>query len=225
MDAIGASSGIAIAWNAQAIELTDIHANHHFIQAKFHVIGTNVHGHLTNVYFLQTADNKIAILDTIALLNANKSLPLWIIGVDFNMITELEEKIGGRIRLETESEHFKKFIQSNWLIDFPRNNGIFTWNNKKSSTHQIASRLDRFLISDNAIHLGEDLTTSILPYVGSDHWPISFQWQRLGVSSKRPFHFESFWLIHPQFKDLVQQTRKSLTPPAGSKMFQFQQKL
>lgn len=107
VDAIAVSGGLAITWNAQAIELIDSHANHHFIQAIFHIIGTHVHGHLTNVYSPQATENKISIMDTLSLLNVNRSHPLWIMGGDFNMITKLEEKIGGRIRLETESEHFK----------------------------------------------------------------------------------------------------------------------
>lgn len=51
VDAIGASGGLAIAWNTQHISITDFHASHHFIQASFHLIGTNIHGHLTNVNF------------------------------------------------------------------------------------------------------------------------------------------------------------------------------
>ena len=51
VDASGASGGLAIAWNTQAISLSDFHASHHIIQATFHIIGTNIHGHLTNFYF------------------------------------------------------------------------------------------------------------------------------------------------------------------------------
>lgn len=51
IDASGASGGLAIAWNEQTITLSDFHASHHIIQATFHIIGTNIHGHLTNVYF------------------------------------------------------------------------------------------------------------------------------------------------------------------------------
>jgi len=60
------------------------------------------------------------------------------------MITKLEEKRGSRTKLDNESIHLKNFIQNNWLIDMPFNNGIYTWNNKREGTHQIASRLDRF---------------------------------------------------------------------------------
>ena len=155
------------------------------------------------------------------LLNATHTHPLWIMGGDFNMITKLEGKLGDRIRLDNESDYFKDFIQSNWLIDLPFNNGIYTWNKKNSSPHHIASRLDIFLISDNAIHLGGDLSASILPLSGLDHWPISLQWQRPRNSTRRPFRFESFWLTHPNFKDPVQYAWKGFLPPTGSKMFQF----
>ena len=69
VDASGASGGLAIAWNPQAISLSDFHASHHLIQATFHILGTNIHGHLTNVYFPQDAVSKSALLDTIGVLN------------------------------------------------------------------------------------------------------------------------------------------------------------
>jgi len=52
VDASGASGGLAIAWNTQALTLSDFHASHHLIQATFHILGTNIHGNLSNVYFL-----------------------------------------------------------------------------------------------------------------------------------------------------------------------------
>jgi len=129
VDASGASGGLAIAWNTQALTLSDFHASHHLIQAAFHILGTNIHGNLSNVYFPQEAGNKIALLNTIEALNINRRHPLWIIGGDFNMITKLEEKIGGRTRLEQENTHFKDFIQNTSLIDLHFCNGTFTWSN------------------------------------------------------------------------------------------------
>jgi len=130
VNASGASRGLAIVWDERAIMLTNIHASKHFIQATFHITGTNVHGHLTNVYFPQEAMNKIDILNTLALINSERTHPLWIRGGDFNMITKLEEKRVGRAKLDNESIHLKIFIQDNWLIDMPYNNGIYTWDNK-----------------------------------------------------------------------------------------------
>jgi len=53
VDAQGASGGLAVLWDARMIQLANIHANKHFIQAIFHIIGTNIYGHITNVYFRQ----------------------------------------------------------------------------------------------------------------------------------------------------------------------------
>ena len=169
VDASGFSGGLAIIWEPQSISLMDYHASHNLIPATFHLVGTNIHGHLSNVYFPQDLASKKALLDTMEILNNNRTHPLWILGGDFNKITMLEEKTGGRPRLEPESSHFKDFINRCWLIDLPFSNGIYTWNNKRTGNQQIASKLDRFLISDNAIHMGGDITASILPIARSDH--------------------------------------------------------
>ena len=141
------------------------------------------------------------------------------------MITKMGERRGGRLRADQDSAHFKDFIANSWLIDIPFSNGTFTWNNKRTGNQQIASKLDRFLISDNAIHLGGDLLASILPQIGLDHWPIMLHWQNVGLQYKKPFKFEAFWLTHASFRDIVTQAWQSYTPPPGSKMYQFQQKL
>jgi len=49
VDASGASGGLAIAWNSQALTLSDFHASHNLIQSTFHITGTNIHGNLSNV--------------------------------------------------------------------------------------------------------------------------------------------------------------------------------
>lgn len=82
VDASGASGGLAILWNPKTLSLNDFHATHHLIQASFHLIGTNIHGHLSNVYFLQNIQQKLDLLETISILNENRQYPLWIGGGD-----------------------------------------------------------------------------------------------------------------------------------------------
>lgn len=174
----------------RAIQLNNIHANKSFIQTTFHLIGTNTHGILTNVYFPQDTSHKAQILNTLSDLNTDKPYPLWISGGDFNMIARKEENQGGRSRKNNEGNLLKDFIQTNWLVDVPSSNGIFTWSNKREGSQQIASRLDRFLISDNATHLGGEFIASILPILGSDHWPIELEWNRNSSNIRRSFLFE-----------------------------------
>eukprot|EP00253_Pinus_taeda_P018973 PITA_18973 len=142
-----------------------------------------------------------------------------------HMITQLEDKIGGRNKLDQETKNFKEFINNASLIDQQFYNGKYTWSNRRTGKHHIASKLDRFLVSDNWIRIGRDITTAILPHSGSDHWPISLQWQRPSNVTGRPFWFEGFWLTHPNFRDFSHSTWKAFTPPEGSKMYQFQQKI
>lgn len=107
VDATGASGGLAIAWNMQHISLTYFHASHHLIQATSHIIGTNIHGHLTNVYFPQDSMPKNVLLKLLETLNSTRTHPLWITGGDFNMITRLEGKKGGRRKMDSERSGFK----------------------------------------------------------------------------------------------------------------------
>lgn len=127
--------------------------------------------------------------------------------------------------MDKESNNLKDYIQSNWLIDMPFNNGLFTSNKKRVGSHQVVSLLDRFLISDNTIHLGGDLSSSILPLIGSDHWPISLQWSQPGNATRRLFQFEAFWMTHPDFVNLVNLEWINFSSPNGTSMFKFQQKL
>ena len=53
VDASEGLGGLAIAWDPQVISITNAHAAHNLIQATVNLIGTNIHGHLTNVYFPQ----------------------------------------------------------------------------------------------------------------------------------------------------------------------------
>lgn len=126
MDVDGASGGVVIIWDSRVVKLKNFHAHRNFLQAFFHIIGTNLHGLLTNVYFPQETPRKAGILNSISVLNNNRLHPLWIAGGDFNMITRLEEKRGGRCRGSQEGSLLKDFIQNNWLIDLPFNNGFFT---------------------------------------------------------------------------------------------------
>eukprot|EP00253_Pinus_taeda_P008458 PITA_08458 len=225
VDAQGASGGLAILWDARKIQLDNIHANKNFIQAVFHLLGTNIYGHLTNVYFPQETQQKAAILKSLEQLNTDRMHPLWVTGGDFNMTATSEEKLGGRYRNNKDGTLLKDFIQNNWLIDLPTDNGLYTWTNKRVAPMQIASHLDRFLISDNAIHVGGEFKAHIIPFSGSDHWPIEMLWSRPGNNIKKPFRFEAFWLTHPEFKDFITTTWQNSNPTENSKMARFKKKL
>ena len=68
-------------------------------------------------------------------------------GGDFNMIKSILEKKGGTKTLSKEFTKFQTFIDNMRLFDTNMSNGLFTWNNKRGGEVQVASKLDRFIIS------------------------------------------------------------------------------
>jgi hypothetical protein len=75
----------------------------------------------------------------------------WILAGEFNIITSLAKKKGGTRRLDRDAEEFSKFIDTVEMVDLKINNGQFTWNNKDMNQYQVATRLDRFLVSESII--------------------------------------------------------------------------
>ena len=89
------------------------------------------------------------------------------------MITTLMEKKGGIRKHNKYSEAFLDFIKTAKLMDVHPKSGAYTWNNKRGGERQIASRLDRFLISESILLEGVIVESDIVPSGGLDHWPIS----------------------------------------------------
>jgi hypothetical protein len=141
------------------------------------------------------------------------------------MICNLDKKRGGIRRLDAESEHFQALIDKLGLIDLETQNGLYTWSNRRSGSQQVACRLDRFLISNSLLMDGSALEASILNAPESYHWTIQLWLDILGSPGRKPFRFERFWLIHPDFQTMAPIWWKEANIPFGSKMLCFQQRL
>jgi exonuclease III len=100
------------------------------------------------------------------------SISRWILGGDFNMICNLDEKRGRTRKIEATLGHFQGLIDKLGLIDMETTNVIFTWMNRRSGARQVACRLDHFLISDSPLMEGTTMEAHILDAHVSDHWPI-----------------------------------------------------
>eukprot|EP00253_Pinus_taeda_P028885 PITA_28885 len=61
------------------------------------------------------------------------------------------------------------------LVDTDTNNGLFTWNNKRGGEAQVASKLDKFIISKDLMLIDKEIIARVLPFGGLDHWPIQLE--------------------------------------------------
>ena len=102
----------------------------------------------------------------------------WILGGDFNLIRNLQEKKRGIRTLSPTSNDFDNFIEEATLVDINTDNGWYNWTNKWFGDRHIASRLDHLLLSESILVGEADIAAHVLPAAGSDHWAIILQWCR-----------------------------------------------
>eukprot|EP00253_Pinus_taeda_P030366 PITA_30366 len=127
--------------------------------------------------------------------------------------------------LNRDTKSFKDFIKSAKLVDIFPKSGAFTWNNKRGGDRQIASRLDRFLVTETILLEGITVDSDILPSGGSDKWSIIMNVTIQGTPRNKPFRFEKFWLSHPEFTSKIEQWWSEPLGIRGNKMFILQAKL
>jgi hypothetical protein len=92
------------------------------ILANYRLIGSNKPGFLTNVYGPATPRDKTSFIRNLEGLTTLTSGSRWILGGDFNMICNLDEKRGGTCRLEAKSGNFQALIDKLGLIDLETQN-------------------------------------------------------------------------------------------------------
>ena len=91
------------------------------------------------------------------------------------MIKSLSEKKGGSRTLNKDVLAFQTFIDNVKLVDMETKNGCFTWNNKRGGESQVASKLDRFIVSEDFILIDKEIIARVLPFGGLDHWPVKME--------------------------------------------------
>ena len=169
----------------------DVEASRNYLSVVIQSIGISEIFMVTNVYGPQRIEEKIKLLEALSdLRNRHVGIP-WIMGGDFNMIKSLSQRKGGTRALNKDSLTFQSFIDNMNLVDSESGNGLFTWNNKRGGEALVASKLDRFMISEELMLLKKDITARFLPFGGSNHWLIQLEIKGIDSPRNRPFRFEN----------------------------------
>jgi len=192
LDASGSAGGLGILWNPNLVSLHGFRSTCFSLSGFFQIIGASQVGFLSNVYGPSQSSRKLEFLDSLPGLKEEAGGLPWILGGDFNIIRSLEEKKGGIRRLTQVNELFHQAIEELRLVDLRTANSTFTWYNNRTGDRSIACRLDRFLVSEDIIMGGGQLSAVVLPSAGSDHWPISLEWTIQTRNPCRPIRFEKF---------------------------------
>lgn len=119
----------------------------------------------------------------------------WIIGGDFNEVTEENEKSGGRRKSQMAMDELKGVINELALVNIKTDQGWFTWTNKRRGCSLVKEHLNCFLVSENWLRKVPFLSMIVLHQESSDHEVIlldivgrrSKDWR---IDARLAFHYE-----------------------------------
>ncbi|XP_024177848.1 uncharacterized protein LOC112183741 [Rosa chinensis] len=150
---------------------------------------------LSCVYAATTALKRRKLWSDLLLLRQQTTIPWMAIG-DFNAVLGAHEAMNG---------------------------AFFTWSKGRGRKH-LERRLDRSLCDDGWFEAWPFTNCIALPRVVSDHNGLLFSAGKFVPGGPKPFRFQSMWLLHSSFKELVANCW-STTRPAGCPMYVTLQKL
>ncbi|XP_070034936.1 uncharacterized protein [Nicotiana tomentosiformis] len=133
----------------------------------------------------------------------------WLVGGDFNVIWDEEEKYGGLPVSLNEVDDFRHCINTCNLTDLGFKESIFTWWNGRSEDDCIFKRLDLCLGNMELQQTFPGLEVTHLSKIRSDHCPMLLKYDIESTPIKKSFRFLNFWVKHASFKDVVRENWKA----------------
>ncbi|XP_070015166.1 uncharacterized protein [Nicotiana sylvestris] len=159
---------------------------------------------LTLVYAKCKAHLREPLWDNLKTIASGMNSP-WMVARDFNIITDPEEKKGGKIHNMSKSLPFIHCIMDCGLMDMDYSGSPFTWCNGWAPKNRIWARLDRALGNNDWLQKFSDTTVTHLVRTGSDHAPLLISFFNTLQEPQKYFRFLDLWTGHEGFMDIVEQ--------------------
>ncbi|XP_060202609.1 uncharacterized protein LOC132631026 [Lycium barbarum] len=127
----------------------------------------------------------------------------WLVGGDFNVVMNEEEKIGGVPVVPQDYEDFSFCINSCDLFETGFKGTPFTLWNGRAGDDCIFERLDRIFFNSQFQQWFGHIKVEHLSRTGSDHAPFLITLGEEVQTFIKPFRFLKFWTEHKDFLDIV----------------------
>ncbi|XP_070008698.1 uncharacterized protein [Nicotiana sylvestris] len=163
---------------------------------------TRIVQNVTLVYAKCDAIERIELWDSLYAMAADMDVP-WLVGGDFNVIWDDEEKFGGRPVTLNKVDHFRHCMNTCNLFDLGFKGSIYTWWNGRAEEDCIFKRLDKCMANIDFQQMFPRIEVTHLPKTGSDHCPMLLKCNLESTVVKKSFRFLNFWTKHSTFKDVV----------------------
>ncbi|XP_016436865.2 uncharacterized protein LOC107762979 [Nicotiana tabacum] len=156
------------------------------------------------IYAKCDAIERIELWDSLYAMARDMDAP-WLVGGDFNVIWDEEEKFGGLLVSLNEIDDFRHCVNTCNLFDLGFKGSIFTWLDGRAEEDCIFKRLDRCLANVQFQQTFSGIEVQHLSKTGSDHSPMYLKCDIETPPIKKPFKFLNFWVEHATFKDVVKE--------------------
>ncbi|XP_060182213.1 uncharacterized protein LOC132611869 [Lycium barbarum] len=174
------------------------------LSCRFTHLGDGQELVLTVVYASTDRSGRIALWEDLYDMSSHITIP-WLVGGDFNVITDDIEKFGGLPVQFAETEDFRQCIDICQLMDLGFTGSMFTWWNGRSDEACIFKRLDRCLGNQALQNCFPNLEVEHLIKQGSDHSPLLVNMRADSRPIRKSFRFLNFWVEHESFLDVIKE--------------------
>ncbi|XP_048501331.1 uncharacterized protein LOC125497709 [Beta vulgaris subsp. vulgaris] len=104
-----------------------------------------------------------------ALSKVKTNLP-WVVMGDFNVVLNLDERVGSPVRLH-EVADFRDCVDHCELADLKQCGRFFTWTNKQEGGRRVFSKIDRVMVNEGWRTQFENAMVHFMPEGDYDHCP------------------------------------------------------
>ncbi|XP_074282660.1 uncharacterized protein LOC141607199 [Silene latifolia] len=175
---------------------------------------------LTFVYASNDAGHRERLWDELRRLNGK--VTNWIVLGDFNIVKDMDERLGPNPLSVNEMMAFNQCLLDCTLDDLHSFGCEHTWTNKREATARVWSRLDRVLSNPSWLLEYPNTQVHVLPSGISDHSPLLVTVQD-NYRPRKQFSYLNCWADHKEYDEMVMQAWG--LPVRGSVMFKFFGKL
>ncbi|KAM1122859.1 hypothetical protein FF1_004322 [Malus domestica] len=199
---IGRSGGLSLWWDEE-LEVTIQQSSKYVIDAWVRSVADASWTRVTGFYGTAYRQEKASFWEWMNHQFSPASNP-WLCGGDFNEFLWESEKSGGSQVLYNRPQYLASFLNKAELIDLNFHGSPFTWRGLRNGD-LVEERLDRALSNQSWQECWPNTMVIHGTVIGSDHCPLIIQREPQGISGKRPFRFQSFWVKEVECLQLVEQ--------------------
>ncbi|XP_074300385.1 uncharacterized protein LOC141631643 [Silene latifolia] len=131
---------IWILWKPNLVDILFLDYNAQYIHMSVTNANTQLQFYYTMVYAFNGDSDREELWLNLRRISNNIQGP-WVVGGDFNFVTQAHERLGGNVT-STETEPFQNCIEDCDLSDMSYTGVFYTWNNKQPLETRVYSRLD-----------------------------------------------------------------------------------